>query len=923
MPHHPIDWAAAEQFLSAIGRNGDTLARLFPPKGIDASTRQRLTGSHRSPGRTIPITRRDAIQAAHDDGRGLYVVINPGGNRKNDITHCVAYWAEFDDCPEATQLELVELSAMPPPSLIVRTGGKSLHFYWLLSTPVDDRDEWQADMRRIAAHLASDPAVCDPSRVMRLPGGHYLDSNLRSVGRCELVHHDPAARYSRTQILEALPDPDPVLVEQPAATAADFAPLDDQPADRDDPRTIDDILEALQHVPQRRPGQGDYPEHRNLLWGLGKALEAIGHDPRQAIQLMEDHSPSRTSGWDVRQVFESGGDAATPDWFWGICRNHGANVSAITRNRRRQLGLPSRRQQQAAGDAGAGNSDSDDQPAGAPTAPRSGRPGRRYTLAPDEVLTALPQRVGGTPRFNIRTCSVEAGGTEYSPDDLGRLYLQLSDDSERWTKDLTADAMLHLARERAYDPVQVELEQMATATPLPIEQWQRLDQHLLGIDDPIAAAFLPQYLISAVARVMRPGCGVRRTPVLIGPQWIGKTRLGAILFGDEHWVENISDLGKDDLQRLQSGWGIELSELNGITRRRDQEALKAFLTAREDVFRAPYGRGPARYQRRCVFWATANAPPLRDGTGATRFVCIPVPDRLLPLDWVRANRAAIWSRAMAEFKAIPPGQEPWDHATEEERAAVAERNEAYREMDPWADAIAIYLDGRRRAGELPVQIPEILDKLDIPNSMRNNPMAARVRQLAEACGWERTQRRAGGRATRGLWPVEAPPSCHPRHTPVTPAGVTADPAPPLGSALVSPPSPPKQEHLDKKGIESTAPPAGATSTPKRVQNAPATHLGRDGGDSAEIACAAMDQLSPPGGDSAVTGVTPPDGARPPWFAALVAQLRVTPNAAAATLAIALDPDGTGRPSGRDVKTWLDAARAAAAQPQPDDQNSPS
>jgi hypothetical protein len=198
---------------------------------------------------------------------------------------------------------------------------------------------------------------------------------------------------------------------------------------------------------------------------------------------------------------------------------------------------------------------------------------------------------------------------------------------------------------------------------------------------------------------------------------------------------------------------VELSELDGITRRKDQEALKAFLTATDDVFRAPYGKGVARYQRRCVFWGTANGPPLRDLSGSTRFVCIKLPDTMLPLDWAKENRDAIWSRAVAIYRQAPADQEPWDHSTEEERKAIEERNANHQESDPWAEEVSQIL---KSAVDRPVSVAYVLNQMDIPKGQRNNAMAARVRQLAEAIGWVMERRRPVGASEKkqGLWPVD-------------------------------------------------------------------------------------------------------------------------------------------------------------------------
>jgi len=379
---------------------------------------------------------------------------------------------------------------------------------------------------------------------------------------------------------------------------------------------------------------------------------------------------------------------------------------------------------------------------------------KRHTLAPDEVMALLPDRLGH-PRLNIRTNEFHCGSNTYAADEVGRLYLHLSGAEERWPKETTADALVELAKDRAFDPVEVELIGLGSLVePLPMEMWQRLDLHLLGIDDPIAAIFLPQFLISAVARVFRPGCSVRRSPVLIGPQWRGKTTLGRIVFGEAHWIENVTDLGKDDLMRLQSAWGVELAELNGVTRRKDQEQLKSFLTAREDVFRAPYGKGVAKYQRRCVFWGTSNGPPLRDLSGSTRFVCIPLPDRMLPLDWATQNRAALWSRAVEQFRQIEQDQEPWDRASEEERAAVEERNSNHQELDPWAEAVMEALAHHSKTMSLPVSMAAIFERMNLEVAHQSPAHSTRVRAIAEALGWELARRRPspGAEKRQGFWP---------------------------------------------------------------------------------------------------------------------------------------------------------------------------
>lgn len=413
----------------------------------------------------------------------------------------------------------------------------------------------------------------------------------------------------------------------------------------------------------------------------------------------------------------------------------------------------------------------------------------RHKLEPDEVLALLPARLGQL-RLNVRSGDVHTRDGVLNANEISRLYLQLSNADEKWAKEVTADAVALLASQNPFDPVEQYLNGIKAA-PLPIEQWQRLDHHLLGIDDPIAAAFLPRFLISAVARAFEPGCDVRQVPVLIGRQWRGKSALGRILFGSEHWVEGIDDLGKDALMKARSAWGVELAELDGVTRRSDQERLKAFITEQVDTYRAPYDRSPERHPRRFVFWATSNGAPLRDSTGSTRFVCIKLPDRMLPLDWAQHHRDAIWARAVEQYRS---GVE-WRHGDEAEREAIEARNADHAELDPWAERVAGYLQRAVQAQHLPVKVTDVLAHLEVPMERMTNAAAKRVSAIAQQLGWEPGRRRPapGKNPVQGLWPV------HPVHPSVHPVCTPADRSGGNGSGPLCTPCTPKTEKLETTG----------------------------------------------------------------------------------------------------------------------------
>ena len=372
---------------------------------------------------------------------------------------------------------------------------------------------------------------------------------------------------------------------------------------------------------------------------------------------------------------------------------------------------------------------------------------RPVHLQHHEIISRLPEVLGGQPRLNVRTRDVHVGSRVMSGDDVKRLYMELSSAAETWPKVATCDAVQLLAARSQYDPVVEELERItAAAIPLPMAEWNRLDLLLLNIDDPIAAAFLPRFLISAVARLYEPGCQVDQTPVLIGPQGIGKTQTGRVLFGAPFFGDGLTHrFDVDDITRLQRVWALELSEVDGITRRSDQEALKAFLTRQTDIDRRKYGENHEGMPRRSVFWGTSNGAPLRDLTGSRRFVCIPVPKRPLPLEAIASIRPALWARAVERYREGVQWFSPPDEA-----AAIQERNAEHQETDPWVEDLAPFLEQRKATA--PLQTSELLKFLEVSGDRRTPALGTRLRQVMEASGWERRRPQINGRRVEGYYP---------------------------------------------------------------------------------------------------------------------------------------------------------------------------
>lgn len=142
----------------------------------------------------------------------------------------------------------------------------------------------------------------------------------------------------------------------------------------------------------------------------------------------------------------------------------------------------------------------------------------------------------------------------------------------------------------------------------------------LGAEDsPYTRAVTRKMFVAAVARIYKPGTKFDTMLVLTGPQGLGKsTLLGKM--GKEWYSDSFSTVqGKEAYEQLQGAWVIEMAELTA-TKKAEVEAVKHFISKKEDSYRQAYGRRVNTYKRQCVFFGTTNDHEfLRDRTGNRRF----------------------------------------------------------------------------------------------------------------------------------------------------------------------------------------------------------------------------------------------------------------------------------------------------------------
>lgn len=184
-------------------------------------------------------------------------------------------------------------------------------------------------------------------------------------------------------------------------------------------------------------------------------------------------------------------------------------------------------------------------------------------------------------------------------------------------KDKIANALLIVSYENKINEVKQYLTGLKWDNVKRIETL--LHDYMGAEQNAYTAQVMRKFLTAAVARVMQDKVKFDCMPILTGPQGIGKSTFIGIL-GKDWFSDSLQSFeGKEAAEMIQGTWINEIGELTGMYKS-EINTLKQFLSKKEDIYRAAYGRRTEKYPRRCVFFGTSNDEEfLKDITGNRRF----------------------------------------------------------------------------------------------------------------------------------------------------------------------------------------------------------------------------------------------------------------------------------------------------------------
>lgn len=296
-----------------------------------------------------------------------------------------------------------------------------------------------------------------------------------------------------------------------------------------------------------------------------------------------------------------------------------------------------------------------------------------------------------------------------------------------------ASAAAAAGQENRVDPLETYLRRLKWDGVQRLRTW--LHRYIGAADNDYHSIVGRKFMISAVARALRPGCKVDTMVILEGRQGAMKSSAWRTLFGTAFFSDHISDpSSKDAMIEVQGVWAVEVAEMHRFSAA-DANAVKKFLTTQIDRYRPPYGRSLVEAPRRSVMVGTVNPDGsgyLKDPTGARRFW--PVKVGSIDIKALAADRDQLWAEAVVAYDL----GNPWWLAGDETDCVEAEQA-ARRLDDPWSDTLAAKLLGRTQIFQ-----NDVLLELGITNDKANEHVVQRVGRVMRSLGWRSTRVRDFG-----------------------------------------------------------------------------------------------------------------------------------------------------------------------------------
>lgn len=289
-----------------------------------------------------------------------------------------------------------------------------------------------------------------------------------------------------------------------------------------------------------------------------------------------------------------------------------------------------------------------------------------------------------------------------------------------------------------------------------IDEW--MIKHWGVTDTEFNREVASKWLISACARLDRPGTKIDWMLIVVGPQKTGKTTMPSILFKDSNITLYGEQNDKDLHMLLHSALCVGFDELDSFNRR-ESSTLKAMVTRNEDSFRPPYGASVEVFPRRFTLYGCGNRHDFiqYDASGYRRYAVVEV-SRLLDFAGLETERDQLWAEAWQRYQT--------GNVTYWEVEGTTEQAERFVVANPLEEKIEEFLYRKKvdkvtpTQGSIYFKMTEIAIHLGMDGQLTNSGMLKDVGAILHKMGCvkpDKTTRHPETGAVGRWWIWEPPP----------------------------------------------------------------------------------------------------------------------------------------------------------------------
>lgn len=297
------------------------------------------------------------------------------------------------------------------------------------------------------------------------------------------------------------------------------------------------------------------------------------------------------------------------------------------------------------------------------------------------------------------------------------------------------DALRILFAEREYHPIKQIIEKVKWDGTSRIYtffvKWLKCE------DTPYIREVTRLVFAGGIHRLYNPGCKFDDVAVLIGTkQGEGKSTFARWLAIQDDFFTEVTEIeGQKGIEAIEGAWICEIAELLAVTKSKEVEAVKSYITKLVDRYRRPFDRRTTDHKRQCVFIGTTNKEQfLTDKTGNRRWYPVKVNSSGYDLHDHKEEIQADILQAWAEAKHLYDNGELKPFADRALIEEIREKQEQAVEDDYRIGLVEDYISNKNKVCVLELWQNALKNPFTKPTRRESNELTLILQSFK---GWER------------------------------------------------------------------------------------------------------------------------------------------------------------------------------------------